>query len=165
MIATKIFKVFLFRGAASVTASRKSAGVIKHSPSTCIVAKLSKRFCIFWTRRSEPFSSRRSFFDFAWTFEIKHRSTKIAFRHGHFTRVSRAWIDPLPFLEIKCRPNNGYHVKEHKKLCRNSEKKSTLSRQKKSYGGSKVGFGTFFSSQKNEKNACKTLYRLARIFI
>ena len=35
---------------------------------------------------------------------------------------------------------------------------------KTSYGGSKVGFGTFFEP-KNEKNACKTLYKLARIFI
>ena len=35
---------------------------------------------------------------------------------------------------------------------------------KKSYGGSKVGFGTFFKP-KNEKSAYKTLYRLARIFI
>ena len=67
-------------------------------------------------------------------------------------------------MEIKSRPHIDYHVKEHKKLCRNSKKIDPF-KAKKSYGGSKVGFGTLFFKPKNEKNAYKTLYRLARIFI
>ena len=56
-------------------------------------------------------------------------------------------------------------MKEHEKLRRIAKKKSTLSRQKKSYRGSKVGFGTLFFKVKNEKIVYKNRSRLARNFI
>ena len=68
--------------------------------------------------------------------------------------MSGALRDPLPFLEIKSRPNDGYHVKEHKKLCKISKNKLDPFKAKKSYGDSNVGFVTF-SEPKNEKNVCK----------
>ena len=56
-------------------------------------------------------------------------------------------------------------MKEHKKLCKNSKKKSTLSRQKKKLRGVKGRIWEIFFEAKNEKIACKTQYRLARISI
>ena len=61
-------------------------------------------------------------------------------------------------------------MKDHEKLHRISKsntefrKKIDPFKAKKSYGGSKVEFGTFLQP-KNEKFACKTQYRLARISI
>ena len=48
--------------------------------------------------------------------------------------MSGALRYPWPFCHSKFRPNNGYHVKEHKKLRQIPKSNSTLSWQK-SYGG------------------------------
>ena len=44
--------------------------------------------------------------------------------------VSRVYIDPWPFLEIKSRPNNGYRVKEHENLYRNSKNRPFQDKKK-----------------------------------
>ena len=56
-------------------------------------------------------------------------------------------------------------MKEHEKLHRISKKKIDPLKAKKSYGGSKVGFGTLFFNVKNEKIVYKNRSRLAGNFI
>ena len=68
-----------------------------------------------------------------------------------YSPLSRALQSPWPFCQIKIKLKFCYHLKQHKKLCTNSKKIDPF-KAKKSYGGSKVGFGTFFFEVKKCEN-------------
>ena len=72
---------------------------------------------------------------------------------------------PDRFVKSKLSLNFVITWKSLKSYVRIRKKNRPFQGKKKSYGGSKVGFGTFFSKSKNAKIVCKTQYRLARISI
>ena len=78
--------------------------------------------------------------------------------------LSRALQSPWPFCQIKIKLKFCYHVKEHKKLCKNSKKIDPF-KAKKKLRGVKGRIWDIFSKSKNSKIVCKTQYRLARISI
>ena len=68
---------------------------------------------------------------------------------------------PLDVFHFTVRPNNDYHVKEHKNYIRFPNKNRPFPGRKK-VTVVKVWIWNIFKA-KNEKIACKSLYRLARI--